>query len=236
MKHLLLFLLLFYSLEGMAQISVANVFTDDMVLQRDQPITIWGKGTKNERLTVTLGAQIAKTKVQKNGTWEVSFKPLAQGGSYTLTVKSKTEEVIIQNIVMGDVWLCSGQSNMEWIVGRSNNAEEEIFNADNNLIRHIKVPHHISFKPEEEILESQWQLANSQNVGEFTAVGYFFGRELQQKTGVPIGLVNSTWGGTNVEAWTPLDALEQLPYAIAYFMGKKRTSVFRWNPLVCDRG
>lgn len=214
MNYLKIFLILFAlaisSQLSFADVSVADIFSNNMVLQRNLNVKVWGKADPGERLTVSFNGQKIKTKAGKAGKWSVMLKPMKAGGPFNMTVEGKNE-LVLRNILVGDVWLCSGQSNMQWPVSRSNNAEKEIKNANYPQIRLFSVPKEISNVPLNEMSNASWQMCSPESVKDFSAVGYFFGRDLHQELGVPIGLINSTWGGTCVETWTSKDAITQLP-------------------------
>jgi sialate O-acetylesterase len=177
-----------------------------MVLQRDQPIPIWGWADKNETVTIQFHNQKKTARAGKDGKWRITLQPESAGGPYTLTVTGKNK-LQLQDILVGDVWICSGQSNMEWPVAASNNAAQEIASANFPQIRHFKVVNSVGDTPKDDLIHaSSWKRATPQNAGTFTAVGYFFARELHQQLGVPIGLLNTSWGGTDVETWTSREA------------------------------
>lgn len=186
-----------------------------MVLQRDMELPVWGWADPGEEVQVKLGNQPAvSTKAGDDGKWRVTLAPTAAGGPFGLTVTGRNT-VVLEDVLVGEVWLCSGQSNMEWPVSAVANAEQEIADANHPLIRHIKVPKRPAGFPADDI-EADWQVCSPDAVPGFTAVGYFFGRYLQQELGVPVGLVNSSWGGTLIEPWTPpvgfasVDALKDI--------------------------
>ena len=207
-KHILsLFLLLFLSFQTNAQLRLARLFTDHAVLQRQKPIPVWGWANPNEQVTVALANQTQQAKADKNGKWQVKFAAMEAGGPHTLTASTPSGRLEFTDILIGDVWLCSGQSNMEWTVSQSDNYLEEKKNADFPKIRHFKVAHEVSLSPEEDLSSGSWEIATAQTVGDFTAVGFFFAREVFQKTGVPIGLLNSSWGGSQVESWISKEAM-----------------------------
>ena len=184
-----------------SQVKPAAIFGDHMVLQRNKPIRIWGDAAAGEKITVSLNGKIAKAKAGKDGSWQVNLPAMTHGGPYTLSVKGKNE-VTFNDVLIGEVWLCSGQSNMEWIVKNSDSATKEIANANYPQIRHIAVPKATSLTPVKNIKPANWEICNPATVANFTAVGYFFAREIYQKLNIPVGLINSSWGGTHVETWT----------------------------------
>lgn len=202
----LLILIYFLSLQNLsAEVRLPHIFGSDMVLQREKPVNIWGWADTGEKITIAFNDQKVKVKADKNGKWSAALKPMEAGGPFNMSIKGKNE-ITLDNILLGDVWICSGQSNMEWIVANSNNAEEEIINANYPEIRLYKVPKNLKFKPVEDV-ESKWKECTPDNVRNFSAVGYFFGRYVHNETGVPIGLINTSWGGTVVETWISKESI-----------------------------
>ncbi len=192
---------LFIAITSFSQPKPAKLFSDHMVIQRQKPINVWGTASKNEKLTVTLNGKTSGGKADKEGNWLLTLPAMEAGGPYTLEVKGKTT-VQYSDVMLGDVWLCSGQSNMEWPVSASKNAKEEIAAANYPMIRHFKVRNTVSLTPENDVTGGEWQVCSPSTVGNFTAVGYFFARDLLASEHVAIGLLNSSWGGTHVETWT----------------------------------
>lgn len=217
MKKLFLFCLLLTSQCLLAQLKIAKVFTDHVVLQRQKPIPVWGWAKPNESVTLTFAGQKQTAQANQEGKWMVKFSPLEAGGPFTLEVQGSAEKIALQDVLIGDVWLCSGQSNMEWTVKQADNFSQEKKNADYPKIRHFFVEHEVTTQPQSDLKTGEWKVCNSQNVGDFTAVGYFFAREVFQKTGVPIGLLHSSWGGSQVEGWISKEGMETFdelkPYA-----------------------
>ncbi|SNR54340.1 sialate O-acetylesterase [Lutibacter agarilyticus] len=193
-----------------AEVSLADIFSDHMVLQRNMDLKIWGTADSEEELTLSFNGQNVKTKANNKGEWSLVLKPMSEGGPFVMTVEGKNK-VVLKDILIGDVWVCSGQSNMGWTVKQSNNAEEEISNAKYPNIRLFSVPHNVSNIPLTEIPNRSWQICSPQTIRDFTAVGYFFGRNLHLEIGVPIGLINSSYGGTCVETWTSKESIAKLP-------------------------
>ncbi len=202
-------LLLFFaaataSLWAAAQPHPAALFRDHAVLQRDRPIPVWGAGTPGRLLTVTIAGQSHTTEVQPDSSWRVTLLPHEAGGPFTLTING---EAVLEDLYFGDVWLCSGQSNMEWIVENSRNAEAEIAAARDQAIRHFKVPLEASLHPVAALSGGAWEVTAPETVGAFSAVGYYFARELRKHVDVPIGLLNASWGGSRIEAWMSAETL-----------------------------
>lgn len=190
-----------------SNIRLPKIFGDNMVLQRGRVITVWGWADVNEKVTVEFNKQTKTINAQGDGKWIVQLAAENAGGPYQLMVKGKNA-IAINNVLVGDVWICSGQSNMEWTVRNSNDPANEIQKGMYQNIRHFKVPNNVAAKPKDDVEGGEWKICNPDNVGDFTAVGYFFARELYKNLNVPIGLINTSWGGTHVETWTSQHAFE----------------------------
>ncbi len=207
MKKILLIAFLLFNVEAFAQLKLARLFSDHVVLQRQKPIPIWGWAAAKEKINVAMAGQTLQTQADASGKWQVSFKPLEAGGPYILSVNAKTGSLEVKDILIGEVWLCSGQSNMEWQVKSANNFKVEKQNADFPAIRHFFVEHDVQMQPQTDLKSGTWQVCSSETVGDFTAVGFFFARELYQKLNIPIGLLHSSWGGSQVEGWISKEAM-----------------------------
>lgn len=190
-----------------ANITLPKIFSDNMVLQRNKPIPVWGWAAPNEKITIQFNKQVKTVKADKTGQWKLALDPEQAGGPFQLIAKGKNT-ITISNILMGEVWVCSGQSNMEWTVNSSNNKEEEIKNASFPLIRHFQVPKKVASTPLKDLTGGAWEVCSPQTVANFTAVGYFFARDLYQRLNIPIGLINTSWGGTMVETWASQEAFQ----------------------------
>ncbi|MDP4213308.1 MAG: sialate O-acetylesterase [Bacteroidota bacterium] len=201
---------LLISFSGYSQVHLAKIFGDHMVLQRSQPVMIWGWSSPNEKITVRINDQVKEGKADKNGKWGVNLDPQPAGGPYDLTVAGK-DSVVFHDVLIGEVWICSGQSNMEFELKSAMNAATEIKEADYPQIRQIKVPKTVSLVPKGDIPSGEWTVCSPQTAGDYTAVGYFFAREIQKRLHVAVGLINSSWGGTMVETWTSRGAFEKSP-------------------------
>jgi len=184
-----------------ADVKLPHIFGSHMVLQREQPLPVWGWADPGEKVSVQLGDQAAVTTVSNQaGEWRVNLPKMAAGGPLTLKITGQNT-IVLEDVLIGEVWLSSGQSNMEWPVAASLNPEQEYAAADHPNIRHIKVPKSTASAPAKDF-QGEWQVCNPQTVGSFTACGYFMARELSKTLNVPIGLINSSWGGTRIEPWT----------------------------------
>ena len=209
-KAISIAMLLLMSQSIFAHVKLPRLFSDNMVLQRGKPIPIWGWAAAKEKITVQLKGQTKTTITGADGKWKIYLDPIAAGGPYKLKVQG-TNIINFKNILIGDVWVCSGQSNMEMTIagwGQINNYEEEIAAANYPMIRHFEVPRTVAASPQEDISAGEWKICNPDNAGSFTAAGYFFAREIFKETGVPIGLLNCSWGGTQVESWISREAFE----------------------------
>jgi sialate O-acetylesterase len=199
-----------------ADVTLAPLFTDHAVLQQDKAVPIWGQAAPGEAVTVTFRDQTVQATTGKDGRWIVYLDPLKPGSPGELVVSGKNT-LKLQDIVGGEVWVCSGQSNMEFRVWgpkgdvfRVDNADEEVAAAQFPLIRHFKVDRAVADRPAD-TANGAWIVCSPETVGQFTAVGYFFARDLQQKLGVPIGVINATWGGPAIESWMSEAALRSDP-------------------------
>jgi sialate O-acetylesterase len=177
------------------------LFADGMILQRDKPIVVWGWAKPRDAVTVRLADKSGRATALADGSWKVTLPPKPAGGPFTLSIQAGADRRELRDVLVGDVWLASGQSNMEWEVASSNDASAEIANAHDSLIRQFKIPISWSNVPERELTGGTWTVADPAHVGRFTAVGYFFARELRKSVHVPIGIINSTWGGSAIETW-----------------------------------
>lgn len=207
MKKIYFALILLASISSKSQVTVAAIFADNMVLQRHVKIPVWGWAGANEKITIMFHNQSKTTKADKNGKWLVHLDNEIAGGPYILSISGKNK-IQIKNVLVGEVWLCSGQSNMEWSVEQSDNAKNEIANANFKTIRHIKIPKTINSIENTDFKNTSWQICSPETVSEFSGIGYFYAKELTQKLNIPIGLINASWGGTNIETWISREGFE----------------------------
>ena len=210
MKKTVIFIFLLISVLANANIRMPLIFSDGMVLQRDKQIPIWGFADSNESVEIHFNKQVKKTTADKNGKWTVNLSAEKAGGPFELTIIGKNK-ITIKNVLVGEVWICSGQSNMEFQVFKTMNGEKEIADANYPMIRHFGVAQDLSGTPKDDLKQGKWEEANKKNVGNFTAVGYYFARKLYAELKIPIGIINTSWGGTNVETWTSREAFENSP-------------------------
>ena len=198
-----------------AQTGFNPVFGDHGVLQRDSPIALWGQASADETVTVELADRRATATADSDGVWRTTLPGMPAGGPYTLRVTgSAGQSQTLSDIMIGDVFLCSGQSNMELQVKAAMSAEREIRSADHPGIRLYNVPQAIAAAPRARLQEpGEWKPATSANVGDFSAACYFFARDLQRDVDVPIGLISASWGGSAIESWIGADELSALGHA-----------------------
>lgn len=202
-------LLLLFAPLAHAELRVPPILGDNMVLQQGKKVRIWGKANPGETVTVTFVNQSSKTIADAQGSWQLWLAPLKAGGPFELVIKG-TNVLHIKNVLVGEVWVCSGQSNMEWPLVNTLGGEEEIAQAHLPEIRLFTVEHVTALSPQTAV-EGRWEVTTPETASQFSAVGYFFGRELHQRLKVPVGLIDSSWGGTPAEAWTSHQALLSSP-------------------------
>jgi sialate O-acetylesterase len=190
------------------EVKVNGLFTDGAVLQQGRPVPVWGTATDGEKVIVKIQGQTASA-TAKDGRWMVRFKRLNPGGPFTMTIAGENT-VTLTNLLVGDVWLCSGQSNMEFPLARAANAQEAIAACGDPQLRLFTVPRAASDQPRTEVT-GHWKEASPETVTNFSAVAYFFGRDLRKALKAPIGLIHSSVGGTPAEAWTSRGTLEADP-------------------------
>lgn len=190
-----------------AEVKLPNVFGDSMVLQQKQENKVWGKDNPGQSVTVTIGDAKVTGKADANGNWEVKLPAMEIGGPLTMSVEGSSK-VSFSDILVGEVWICSGQSNMQWSVAQSNDPDLERLAANFPKIRMINFPQVGTQEPVWSHDERKWMVCNPENTPKFSAVGYFFARQIHQTTGVPVGMINNAWGGSACEAWVNLDVLK----------------------------
>lgn len=184
-----------------AALRLAGLFSDHMVLQHGAPIRVWGQAQAGDRVTVRFRGESRRTTTDANGRWSVTLKSAPPGGPHTLRVQGRQTHVL-SDIQVGEVWLCAGQSNMEWSLAQSAGGERAVAQASQPLIRHVKLPHRALLAPTDNTPALTWQVASPATAGGFTGVGYFFARQRQAQRRMAIGLVNVAWGGTHLETWS----------------------------------
>jgi len=203
-----------------AEVSLPNIFGDHMVLQREIQNPVWGKAEPGEKVTVSIGGQQHETSADDKGRWRLKLDPLAAGGPYELTVQGENT-LTFKDVLVGEVWFCSGQSNMQFRLVNSNDADVEIASANYPQIRLLRVPSVGRQEPQDNF-KGEWEVCSPEAVKDFSSVGYFFGRRLHQTLGVPVGLVNNAWGGSSAEAWVPREVLEADSRYAAYIKDRDK--------------
>ncbi len=203
---------LLISQAAFCKVKLPVLISDGMVLQRDADIKIWGWADANEKIAINFNGKTYETAAGADGEWAVMLSDLKAGGPYGMDINA-SNHITLTNILIGDVWVCSGQSNMELPMNRVKTRYPDVIaNADNPNIRQFVVPHIYDFKePKDDLKSGKWVSANPKSVLEFTAVGYFFAKELYEKYRVPIGLINASLGGSPAQAWLSEDALKAFP-------------------------
>ena len=186
---------------------LARIFGDGMVLQREAQIPVWGWSAPGRTVAVALGPASRTATADATGAWRVLLPAQTAVGPHRLVVRSAADSVVVRDILVGDVWVASGQSNMEWPVASARDAAATIAAANDSRIRHFKVPTSHAPAPAGDLAGGSWAVADPQHVGSFSAVAWFFARDLRKSVDVPIGIVNTTWGGSRIEAWMSRDAL-----------------------------
>ncbi|MBB5032295.1 sialate O-acetylesterase [Prosthecobacter vanneervenii] len=226
MKHATLCLLLLAT-SLQAEVKLPALFSDGMVLQQTQLVRIWGTADVGEDVKVSFGDQTHSSLTDPSGKWSITLNPMNANAQPADLVVAGKNTVTVKNVLVGEVWICSGQSNMQWTVQQAGKAQEEIAAANFPQIRMFNVERRPSLTPESDC-KGAWKEANSTNVGEFSAVGYFFGRHLHQVLKVPVGLINTSWGGTRIEAWTSGEALQERPCA-AEMLADWKDAAAKWD-------
>jgi len=201
-----------FALPCIADVRLPNIISDDMVLQRDKPIKIWGWAEAGEKVNVKGSWQWfggSSATADANGKWKVKLPAAKAGGPYKLTISGKNT-IELTNILIGEVWVCSGQSNMHFALNKAFDGEETVRKADYPKIRLFTVPGNYSLEPQSDT-PSKWQVCSPKTAGDFSAIGFFFGLKLRNELNVSVGLIDSAVGGTAAELWTPGESLKAEP-------------------------
>ena len=214
-RSVTLFLLILAASPAAADPRLPAIFSDHMVLQQQMPIGVWGWAAPDERIEVRLRTQRVSTTAGRDGRWLVTLAPETAGGPDELVVAGATATMRFADVLVGEVWVGSGQSNMQWEVRQAQDADQEIAAADHPRIRLFSVKRVTALEPKDDVTPMDaaptWMVASPASIRNFSAVGYFFSRELQRARDVPIGFIHSSWGGTPAEAWTRRDVLAEDP-------------------------
>ena len=210
MKKLTLFISIFlFSATSFADVKLNSLISDNVVLQRNMEVPVWGWADYGEKVTVEFAGQSVST-VAKNGKWMVKLKPMkANSQPQELTVKGNNT-LKIKNILIGEVWICSGQSNMEWALYRTIGGEEAVANSTNDQLRICVIPHNVQMKPVDNV-NAKWELSGPKSTKMNSAVGYYFMSKLQKELNVPVGMLEVAFGGTVIESWMSQEALNAMP-------------------------
>jgi len=190
--------------------ALPHLFSNHMILQRDAAIPFWGSADPGEKITVSLQDHSAETITDEKGHWELSLPPLPAGGPFSVRINGKTS-ITLKDVMVGEVWVASGQSNMTYALSGATGADEEISKSSNPEIRFFTVPQRVSLTPKEDTLEAAWELCTPDTAKKFSAVAYFFAKDLQQNLHVPVGIILSAWPGTEGEDWTDPNSLRNVP-------------------------
>lgn len=244
--RLALLALAFASWPAAAELQLPLLFADGAVLQRDAPIPVWGWASPGARIQARLDGASASAVAGRDGRWQLQLPAHAAGGPYVLEVQGDGSQRRIGDVLIGDVWLASGQSNMEWPLAQARDGAREVAAATDPQLRNFKVPKAWSAQQQPRLPGGSWAAATPTTVGAFSAVAYFFARDLRQHTGVPIGIIDSTWGGSAIEAWMDaaspgVDAAQvrtriaQMQAKDAQDLGETRRRLARWpQPTTAD--
>lgn len=195
-----------------ADIRLPALFSDGLVFQQRKPLSVWGWAAPDEDVSVQFAGQTRAARADLDGKWRVILDPMPANATPQEMKVTGKNSLTLKNLLIGEVWICSGQSNMQWTVSQAANPQQEIEAANFPQIRMFNVERATAMSPADDV-KGSWKEANPGNVGQFSAVGYFFGRHLHQVLKVPVGLINTSWGGTRVEAWTSRESLEERPCA-----------------------
>ena len=226
-----------------AELRLHGLFSDHMVLQRDMPLRVWGSAAPGEAVQLVFRGQSLRTRADARGRWEMRLKPEPAGGPDIMRVSGASQQVLLQDLLVGEVWLCSGQSNMEWSLINASDGPADVAAADDPLLRHIKIAHRASLQPIDDITPTAWQASSPATAGGFSAVAWHFARRLRRELGVPVGLINASWGGSHLETWMSRQAiagqkdlrgwLPQLPATNQEFSARDRAAklaqIRRWQ-------
>lgn len=199
-----------FLLTAKAEVRLPHIFSSNMVLQQGRENPIWGWADKGERITLKIDGKTIKTKTSVNGDWKALLPVMDYGGPHTLVIKGKNT-LQLENILIGEVWICSGQSNMEMRLKSAMNAEKEIISANNSEIRLFSVPKKIAQSPSHDVESGSWVICTPESAPDFSAIGYFFGRYLYQQLKVPVGIINSSYGGSKLQCWMSEEAAQNDP-------------------------
>lgn len=212
-KFLLSAAILLLSLAGKAYASLELpwLLSDDAVLQQNEPIPFWGTASANSPVAIEFAGEKQQVQSDAKGNWNTRFPSLKAGGPYQLSISSGNESITVNNILIGDIWVVSGQSNMEWPLRNTDGAEAEISSTSNEQIRHFKIPKSWAVSPAGKLAGGEWLPATPETLPEFSGVAWYFAKRIHAETEIPVGIINATWGGSNIESWMSSEALGTPP-------------------------
>ena len=245
MNRVVPLLLCLLAIPAAQAVELPRIFADGMVLQRDQPVRVWGQAAPGARVRVAFAGRDASTQAAADGRWSLALPAQTAGGPHVMRIDDGTQPRVLRGVLVGDVWLASGQSNMEWPIAQSADPEVEAARATDPQIRHFKIPKSWSGEPQAQLEGGEWVASSPQAAAKFSAVAHFFARELRKVTGVPIGIIDSTWGGSRIEAWMDapsqgVDAAalraqaERLRDADTHALVQTRANLAHWTPGAAD--
>jgi len=215
--------------QSKADVRLPKIFSNNMILQREQPARFWGWASKNEKVKVELAGKTIISKAKNDGTWQVEFPAFQAGGPYTISISGEKNKIVLENVLFGDIWVCSGQSNMEFMLKQAKNSESEISNANYDKIRLLKISRASANLPKTDLTDEQWKVCSSTTTPDFSAVSYFFGRDVFQSINVPIGLISTSWGGSKIESWMDIESLEVLPQNMQHIQEIKKDPAYTYH-------
>lgn len=207
MKRAATLVLVLLAIPAAQAVELPRIFADGMVVQRDQPVRVWGEAAPGARVQVSFAGRDATAHTGADGRWSLALPAQTAGGPHVMRIDDGKQPRVLRDVLVGDVWLASGQSNMEWPIAQSANPEAEAARATDPQIRHFKIAKSWSGEPQAQLEGGEWVASSPQAAPKFSAVAHFFAHELRKVTGVPIGIIDSTWGGSRIEAW--MDAPSQ---------------------------
>ena len=231
-RYLLVYFgLIFVPAVSWADVTLHGLFTDHMVLQQKTAVPVWGKAEPEEKVTVTIQGKSASTTAGPDGKWRVKLPELTAGGPYEMVIDGKNR-ITLSDVLVGEVWICSGQSNMQWTVSQSKDPKETIAAASNSQLRLFQHRQVTSATPLDDVQTTEawkkWRVCSPESVPGFSAVAYHFGQSLQKSLEVPVGLIHTSWGGTPAEAWTTSEFLEKTP-ELAHYMQTLNKNLEIWE-------
>lgn len=227
--YTLTLLLMAFALGAMAQLRLPAIISDHMVIQRGEPVHVWGWAAPGQKVTATLAGHKATVRTGKDGRWSLYLPAISAAGPHTLTVSAGKESLSVTDILAGEVWMTSGQSNMDFRLRSIDRADDEISHATNASIRLFEINHALASRPADDV-SGHWAVTTPEAADCFTAVGYLFAKELNAALGCPVGIVNASWGGTQIESWMTMGSIDRFP-KYTQLMEQLRSDAFRANEL-----